>query len=42
MGRRAKQENLEAERIRAPKTERSDGSPVYMTVAARNQLKRLE
>lgn len=29
-------------RIRAPKTERSDGRPVYMTVAARNQLKRLE
>lgn len=30
------------ERIRVPKTERSDGRLVYMTVAARNQLKRLE
>ncbi len=30
------------ERIRAPRTERTDGKPVYMTVAARNRLKRLE
>ncbi len=29
-------------RIRVPRTEQSDGQPVYMTVAARNQLKRLE
>lgn len=29
-------------RIRAPRTERSDGQPVYMTVSARNRLKRLE
>lgn len=29
-------------RIRVPQTEQSDGLPVYMTVSARNQLKRLE
>lgn len=30
------------ERIRTPRTERADGRPVYMTVAARNRLKKLE
>lgn len=28
------------ERIRAPRTETPDGRPVYMTVAARNKLRR--
>lgn len=28
-------------RIRAPRTTQSDGRPVYMTISARNQLKRL-
>lgn len=28
--------------IRAPKTERPDGEPVYMTVAARKMLKSME
>lgn len=30
------------ERIRVPQAETKDGRPVYMTVAARNQLKRLK
>lgn len=30
------------ERIRAPKAETQEGVPIYMTVAARNRLKRLE
>ncbi len=30
------------ERIRAPRTERSDGRPVYMKVSDRNRIKRLE
>lgn len=30
------------ERIKVPRTERADGNPVYMTVAARNRLKRME
>ncbi|MCI8984780.1 MAG: hypothetical protein HFI58_02385 [Lachnospiraceae bacterium] len=29
-------------RIRAPRTERSDGRPVYMKVSDRNRIKRLE
>lgn len=29
-------------RIRAPRTERTDGRPVYMTVAARNAMKKLK
>lgn len=29
-------------KIRAPRTEQADGQPVYMTVSARNQLKKLE
>ncbi len=29
-------------RIRVPRTERTDGRPVYMSVAARNRLKKLE
>ena len=30
------------ERNRAPRTERSDGRPVYMKVSDRNRIKRLE
>lgn len=30
------------ERIRTPRTERSNGRPVYMKVSARSRLKRLE
>lgn len=30
------------ERIRAPRTERANGEPVYMTVSARRALKNLE
>lgn len=32
----------EMKRIRAPRTERSDGRPVYMKVSDRNRIKRLE
>lgn len=29
-------------KIRAPRTEQADGRPVYMTVAARNRMKKLD
>lgn len=29
-------------RIRVPRTERTDGRPVYMSVAARNRLKKID